>query len=180
MAMPPQPEIDDAGPIPEDNLPGHHPPVEQDKPTRPPRPRARQRKAQPAAVPDPARFEFAFDPAFESFDRFLGIRPDNSYIEVAGQRVTVQFGPWKVETTKDNVVGAEVTGPYAFWRVAGGPRLSFADRGLTMATSTNKGVCVRFEKPVRGIEPIGLLRHPGLTVTPRDPDGLVEALTRPA
>jgi hypothetical protein len=48
-----------------------------------------------------------------------------------------------------------------------------------MATTTGKGVCIRFLKPVRGLEPLGVLRHPGLTVTPRDPDGLVEALTRP-
>jgi hypothetical protein len=184
MAKPQQPEIapvtDDAGPLPAENTPGHHPPVEQDKPTRPPRPRARTPKPAAPKVPDPARFDFEFDPPLESIDRFLGIRPSNSYIEVAGQRVTVQFGPWKVETTKDNVAQAEITGPYTWWKVAGPPRLSFADRGLTMATTTRQGVCIKFHKPVRGIEPAGLLRHPGLTVTPENPDALVEALTRDA
>lgn len=178
MAKPQQPEVADAGPIPEDNLPGHHPPVEQDKPSRPPRPRARKPKEEPEAVPDPARFEFEFDPRLESVDRFLGIRADNSYIEVAGQRVRVRFGPWTVETTRDNVAGAEVTGPYAWWKIAGPPHVSLADRGLTMATTTDRGVCITFKRPVRGIEPVGVVRHPGLTVTPRDPDALVEALTR--
>jgi hypothetical protein len=170
--------IDDAGPIPEDNQPGHHPPVEQDKPTRPPAPKARAPKKTPTKVPDPATFEFDFDgPAGEIAKRF-GIRPENARIDVAGERVEIRFGPWVVRTTKDNVEGAEVTGPYAWWKIAGPPRLSLADRGLTMATTTERGVCIRFKTPVRGIEPIGLLRHPGLTVTPRHPDQLVEALTR--
>ena len=76
-------DTDDAGPIPEANLPGHHPPVEQDKPTRPPRARARKRKDKPEPLTDPARFGFDFDPMFERFDRLLGIRPDNTYIKVA-------------------------------------------------------------------------------------------------
>src|SRR3954469_13564395 len=72
----------DAGPVPEANLPGHHPPVEQDKPARPPQARARAPKRKPQPVPDPARFDFEFDPTFERVDRLLGVRPDNSYIEV--------------------------------------------------------------------------------------------------
>src|SRR2546423_9347928 len=90
----------DIGPIPEANLPGHHPAVEQDKPTGPPRPRVRAPKQKTEPVPDPARFDFDFDPTFERVDRLVGVRPDNSYIEVVGERVTVQFGPWRVETTK--------------------------------------------------------------------------------
>jgi hypothetical protein len=172
------PAADPAGPVPTDNVPGHHPEVEQDKPTRAPRPKARPAKAKPASVPDPARFDFEFDPRFEAFDRLLGVTRDSAFIEVAGDRVTVRFGRWVVETTRDNVVSAEATGPYAWWKVAGPPHLSFVDRGLTFATTTERGVCIRLREPVSGIEPLGLLRHPGLTVTPRDPDGLVEALTR--
>jgi hypothetical protein len=37
-------------------------------------------------------------------------------------------------------------------------------------------VCLTFRDPVRGIDPIGLIRHPGLTVTVDDVDGLIEAL----
>jgi hypothetical protein len=168
----------DAGPIPEDNLPGHHPDVEQDKPTRPPKPKSRPPKSTAPKVPDPARFEFAFDGTIGPWAKVVGVRPDNSYVEVAGERVTIRFGPWVVETSRGNVTGADVTGPYAWWKVAGPPHLSFIDRGLTMATSTDKGVCIRFRRPVKGIEPVGVLRHRGVTVTPRDPERLIEALTR--
>jgi hypothetical protein len=178
MATLPQPEIDDAGPIPVDNQPGHHPEVEQDKPTRPPRPKARAPKKTPAAVPDPAHFEFAFDRRFELADRLLGITPETARIEVAGERITIRFGRWAVETTRDNVASAEVTGPYDWWKVAGPPHLSLADRGLTFATNADRGVCIRFHKPVRGLDPLGVIRHPGLTVTPREPDQLLAALTR--
>jgi hypothetical protein len=168
-------------PIPEDNLPGHHPPVEQDKPTGPP-PRRRPRKPAKAAEEkapkdEPLRFDFEFDSRLGKVDRLLGVRPDNTFIEVADGRVTIQFGPWRVETTKDNIVSAETTGPYAWWKVAGPPHVSLRDRGLTMATTTDKGVCLRFRNAVKGIEPTGVLRHPGLTVTPSDPERLVEALT---
>ena len=179
MTAPLTPPPDDAGPIPEDNLPGHHPEVEQDKPTRPPRPRARTPKKDAAPpVPDPARFEFAFDSRFAALDRALRVTPDNAYVEVAGQRVTIRFGPWVVETSKDNVAAAEVTGPYPIWKVIGPPHLSLADRGLTFATNTDRGVCIRLRESVKGIEPLGLLRHSGVTVTPAEPERLVEALTR--
>ena len=44
-------------------------------------------------------------------------------------------------------------------------------------------MCVRFRggggsEPVRGIEPTGLLRHPGLTVTVAQPELLVASLRR--
>lgn len=177
-AAPSTPPITDAGPIPEDNQPGHHPPVEQDKPTRPPRPRARQPKETAPKVPDPATFAFDFEGLVGDVAKRIGLNADNAYVEVAGQRVRIKFGPWVVETSRDNVKAADVTGPYAWWKVAGPPHLSLADRGLTMATSTDKGVCIRFERPVKGIDPVGLLRHPSVTVTPRDPDQLIEALTR--
>ena len=57
-----------------------------------------------------------------------------------------------------------------------GVRLSLADRGLTFGSTAAGGVCVEFTHPRRGIEPFGLLRHPGLTLTVADPDGLVAAL----
>ena len=38
-------------------------------------------------------------------------------------------------------------------------------------------VCLRLREPVPGIEPTGLLRHPGVTVTVADPDELVRLLS---
>jgi hypothetical protein len=84
-----------------------------------------------------------------------------------------------VRTPLSNVVGAEITGPYSFAKVAGPAHLSFKDRGLTFATTTKRGVCIRFREPVKGISPFGLVRHPALTVTVRPAEELVQALTSP-
>jgi len=37
-------------------------------------------------------------------------------------------------------------------------------------------VCIRFHVPVRGVDGLGVVRHPGLTVTVEDVHGLVAAL----
>lgn len=101
---------------------------------------------------------------------------DLAYVEVGDDDFVARFGPWIVRTPLTNVVSASVSGPYRWWRVAGPPRLSFADRGLTFATNTRRGVCITFREPVSGIEFTGSLRHPGLTVTVDDVEGLVQAL----
>jgi hypothetical protein len=193
------------GPVPEDNLPGHHPDQEQDKPAGPPpRPRARRATGTAAATRATATatktadrvegqatatitdlttasaaekpaakgsFRFHFEPRVGPFAYALGITPWTTGVEVADDELRVRFGALNLKTPLDNIVGAEITGPYRFFKVAGPPHLSLADRGLTLATSTKQGVCVRFRKPV------GLLRHPGLTVTVEDADRLVELLT---
>jgi hypothetical protein len=192
------------GPVPEDNLPGHHPDQEQDKPAGPPpRPRARRATGTATAATatatktaervegqatatitdlttpaaeKPSRtatasFRFHFEPRVGPFAYALGITPWTTGVEVAGDELRVRFGAFNIKTPLDNIAGAEITGPYRFLKVAGPPHLSMADRGLTLATSTKQGVCLRFRKPV------GLLRHPGLTVTVEDPDRLVELLT---
>ncbi|HVL83279.1 MAG TPA: hypothetical protein VM367_03160 [Pseudonocardia sp.] len=103
-----------------------------------------------------------------------------SWVRVHGGMLDVRFGPWRVSTPVDNVAGVEVAGPYAWWKALGA-RLSLVDRGLTFGTSPAAGVCIRFHRPVRGLDPFGLLRHPGLTVTVDDPAELVRALEqRPA
>ncbi|MFB9689257.1 hypothetical protein [Amycolatopsis plumensis] len=96
-------------------------------------------------------------------------------LDAAGLRV--RFGPWLVETPLSNLAGAEATGPYNALRVLG-VRLSLADRGLTFGTTTAGGVCLRFREPVRGVDPWGLVRHPGLTVTVSEPDLVAEAINR--
>ena len=76
-----------------------------------------------------------------------------------------------------NIAAAEVTGPYAFIKTAGPARLAITDRGLTFASNGDRGVCITFHSPVTGIDPFGRIRHPELTVTVLDVDGLIEALT---
>jgi len=46
--------------------------------------------------------------------------------------------------------------------------LAIIDLGLTFATTDPQGVLITFAKPVRGLDPFGLLRHPELTVTVRE------------
>ena len=194
------PPLDEAtGPIPEENLPGHHPEHEQDKPEVPPAQRPRRRRApakkpklesvatQTSAPVDPSpvtapsaraarRFPFAVDPTMAPFARLFGVTDENAWVEVGDSTVVVKFGPWVLRTPRSNVTGAEITGPYAWAKVVGGPHLSLRDRGLTFATSTRRGVCIHFEDAVGGVVPVPFLRHPGLTVTPDDPEALVEAL----
>lgn len=176
------------GPVPEDNQPGHHPEVEQDKPTGPPPvPKARRAppKIAPSPPPDgggtaeavgPTRLPFRFQPLLAPAAAAFGVTPWTAHVDVDDEELRVRFGPWSVRTRRDNVAGVERTGPYKVVKVAGGPHLSFSDRGATFATTTEGGVCIRFREPVRALLPLGPVRHPSLTVTVTDPDRLVELL----
>lgn len=86
-------------------------------------------------------------------------------VEVARGRLAARLGPWVLETSVANVDGVEETGPFTLWKTAGPAHLSLADRGLTMATNSDHGLCIRFKIPVRGIDPFGWVRHSGLTIT---------------
>jgi hypothetical protein len=121
-------------------------------------------------------FPFRFDPRYRIYLSALGVRPQRALVRVEDDRLDARFGPWRCATSLDNVVGTEVTGPYSAIRAIG-PHLSLKDRGLTFGTNAERGVCIRFREPVPGLEPTGRLRHPGLTVTVDDVDGLVRLLT---
>jgi hypothetical protein len=132
-----------------------------------------------ATTGDPAvvvhyRLHADFAVGYPWLRRILGPRAGLE-LDAAGLRV--RFGPWLVETPLSNLAGAEATGPYRALRVFG-VRLSLADRGLTFGTTTRGGVCLRFREPVRGIEPWGRIRHPGLTVTVSEPELVAEAINR--
>ena len=99
--------------------------------------------------------------------------PTRSYVRVDDHGFEAVYGPWRVATVWSNVVGVERTGPYRAWKVAGPARLSLADRGITMAATTAGGACLRFREPVRGIDPLGVIRHPAVTLGVDDLDGFV-------
>lgn len=124
--------------------------------------------------------QFRFHPLFRLPAAVVGVRPSNAAVVVEDDRLVVRFGRWTVETPLSNVVSARVTGPYAWPKVIGPPHLSLADRGLTFATNPDEGVCICFAEPVRGIDPLGRIRHPGLTVTVDEPAALAELLDRAA
>ena len=131
-------------------------------------------------MPTSRRFEFAFDPTYRRLARAFRVTPETAWVEVTGRDLEARFGPWRVWTPIANVTGVEATGPYARWKTAGPARLAITDRGLTFATNGHRGALIHFATPVRGLDPLGILRHPELTVTVADVDGLVDLLSAPA
>lgn len=158
-------------PIPADNEPGHHPPVEQDQPDlRKARAKAKQQRLEPRV------FEFDFDDVFRWADKPLGITPETASVEVDDDRLVARFGRWVAEIDRADIVGAEVTGPYNVLKTIGPPHLSLADRGITFATNRRQGICIRLARPIKAMEPLGLLRHPSITLTVDRPEELKNLL----
>jgi hypothetical protein len=118
------------------------------------------------------RFPFRFDPAYRWVARLFGITPSRAWVDIGDRALEARFGPWRVRTDIANIFGAEVTGPYAFPKTVGPARLAVTDRGLTFASNGDRGVLMTFRTPIPGLEPFGLLRHPELTVTVTDVEGL--------
>ena len=124
-------------------------------------------------------FDFTFDPLYRAMALPFGITPDRCRVDVDvdGGRFDARFGFWRLTTGLDNIAGAEVSGPYRRYTTIGPAHLSLSDRGMTCATNRWQGLCITFREPVRGIDPLGRLRHPGLTVTVADVEGLRKAIT---
>jgi hypothetical protein len=84
-------------------------------------------------------------------------------------RFVATFGVLRLSTPLENISDTHVTGPYRWW-TAIGPRLSFADDGLTFGTNPHAGLCIHFRDKVRRV--IGFKDHSALTVTVADPYAL--------
>lgn len=123
------------------------------------------------------RFPFDFDSRYRLAGRLFGVTPSTAYVELDDDRFLARFGPWRVETERSNIQGAGVSGPYSVLKTIGTAHLSVADRGLTFATNSQAGACLTFREPVTGIDPFGVIEHPGLTVTVAHPGDLVADLT---
>jgi hypothetical protein len=121
-------------------------------------------------------YEFRFDPLYRMAGVAFGVTPRTSRVELRDGELYARFGPWKVRTPLSNVSGCTVTGGYGRIFTIGPAHLSFTDRGLTFATNPDRGLCIQFREPVAGIDPTGRIRHPGLTVTVADVDGLKSAI----
>lgn len=128
-------------------------------------------------LPEPVHvFPFDFRDPASLASRMFGAWPWSSGVAVSATQIWIRYGPWVLHTSIDNIRSAHVTGPYHWWKVLGPARLSFADNGVTFATSTRRGVCMQFKESVRGGLPTDSVRHPAVTVTVRDPEGLVSLL----
>jgi hypothetical protein len=122
------------------------------------------------------RFAFRFDPVYERAGRLFGITPQRAWVEVDDAMLRTRFGHWQLSTPTSNISDVAVTGPYRFFKTAGPARLGVTDLGLTFATNGEAGVLISFHRRVRGIDPLGLLRHGELTVTVEDVTGLAAAV----
>jgi hypothetical protein len=127
-------------------------------------------------VVGPQRFQFAFTPRYQLAALPFGITPATAWIDVGLRDFKARFGPWRLGTTIANIEHVAITGPYHFVKTAGPARLAITDRGLTFATNGDRGVLLSFHTPVRGLEPLGLIRHPELTVTVAEVDEFVTLL----
>ncbi|HEX3706410.1 MAG TPA: hypothetical protein VHV76_07235 [Mycobacteriales bacterium] len=123
-----------------------------------------------------ASFDFRFSAAYRLGGLPFGVTPWTARVELEFGELSARFGPWRLQTPLSNVRTALATGPYGYLKTVGPPHLSFADRGLTFATNRDAGVCIQFAEPVPAIDPFGRIRHPAVTVTVADIEGLQAAL----
>ena len=122
------------------------------------------------------RFTFRFADAYRRAARPFGITPETAWVDIVEDTLRARFGPWRVTTPLANISAIAATRPYALLKTAGPARLAITDRGLTFATNGERGVLISFRSPERGLDPLGVLCHPELTVTVADVDGLAERL----
>ena len=104
--------------------------------------------------------------------------PERAWVDLGEEELEARYGRWRVRTPVSNIAGCRGDRAVSFLKTAGPARLAITDRGLTFASNGDRGVCITFHSPVLGIDPFGRIRHPELTVTVLDVDGLVEALAR--
>jgi len=124
---------------------------------------------------EPQRFAFKFQKLYLPMLAAIGVTPATAHVVVTEDRVVARFGPWLCSTPLANVTDVCQTGPYTAVKAIGA-RLSSTDRGLTLGTTTEGGVCLTFEQPITGLDPLGVLRHPGLTVTVADTAGFMASV----
>jgi hypothetical protein len=124
------------------------------------------------------RFPFRFARSYRLAGLAFGVTPSRCDVRLGEDRLVARFGPWRSEILLQDITDVTITGPYGFVKTAGPPHLTFSDRGLTFATNGDRGVFIESKVLFGGIEPIGVLRHPNLTITVAECDALASALRR--
>ena len=119
-------------------------------------------------------FGFSFDPRFAPLLRVWGASPARAEVVVDDERLRARFGIFRLSTPLSNIAEASVTGPHKPYRALG-VRMSATDRGLTLGSSAERMVCMKFHRPVR-MQPFDVVAHPGLSVSVDRPDELAALL----
>lgn len=119
-------------------------------------------------------FPYGFDRRFMPMWLGAGALPWRDGVTITDDgRFVATFGLLRVDTPLENIADTHVTGPYRWW-TAVGPRVSFADDGLTFGTNPHGGLCIHFRDKIKRV--IGFRNHSALTVTVEDPHALEAAL----
>ena len=128
-------------------------------------------------VPEPVHvFSFSFGDPLNLPLRAFGIWPFTTVVAVTANEVQLRFGPWSMRTPVRNIASARVVPAPSWIDVVGPPRVSLRDGSVRFATDRKRAVELRFMEPVAGGVPLSFVRHPAVTVTVRDPEGLVALL----
>ena len=102
-------------------------------------------------------FRFDIGERLRPWSRLFFVHPGACSARIEHGQLSVLFGRWSLTTPVSNIADVTVTGPYT-WRKAVGPaHLSVADRGVTFATTDERGVCISFVEPVAAIKPSGVI-----------------------
>ncbi len=121
-------------------------------------------------------FPFRFDEKWRlPLLAVAGATPRNSRVVVTDTHLDARFGRFRLKTPLSNCKDTQITRDYA-WFKAIGPRASFADWGVTFGSNTEAGLCICFHEPVGALVTKNIMRHPGMTVTVEDVEGLQAAL----
>jgi hypothetical protein len=119
-----------------------------------------------------AEHRFAFHPRYRLAALPFGVTQRTTSVVVEDGELRIRFGPWRLTTPVSNVKSTQVSDGYSFIKTAGPAHLSFTDRGVTFATSPGPGLCISFHEPVPAIDWVGVIKHPGATVTVEHPTAL--------
>lgn len=121
-------------------------------------------------------YPYQFDRRFLPMWLGVGALPWRDGVTITDdEQFVATFGVLRVSTPLQNISDAHVTGPYRWW-TAVGPRISFADDGLTFGTNPHAGLCIHFHNKIKRV--IGFRDHSALTVTVADPHALEARLSK--
>ncbi|MFT5222383.1 MAG: hypothetical protein ACI867_000682 [Glaciecola sp.] len=123
---------------------------------------------------------FDFDARYERTLAVFGIRTENSRVELHPDSLVVHFGRWSLATPWTNVKRTQMTREYTAIKAIGA-RGSLRDRGVTFGSNIREGLCICFIEPVPSLlGPIAghLFKHPGMTITVQDCEGLQAEVQR--